>query len=32
MHVLLMKIKSLGKGLIELCSFGCYLSYEDYSL
>ena len=32
MHVLLMERKSLGKCLIELYSFGCYLSYVDYRL
>ena len=28
MHVLLMERKGLGKGLTELYSFGCYLSFE----
>ena len=32
MHVLLMERKSLGKGLNELYSFGCYLSFEDYMM
>ena len=32
MHVLLMERKSLGKGLIELYSLECYLSFEDYMM
>ena len=32
MHVLLMERKSLGKGLAELYSFRCYLSFEDYMM
>ena len=31
-HVLLVGRKSFGKGLIELYSFGCYLSAEDYMM
>ena len=32
MHVLLIERKSLGKGLIKLYSFGCYLSFQDYMM
>ena len=32
MHVLLMERKSLAKGLIQLYSFGCYLSFEDHMM
>ena len=32
MRILLMGRKSFGKGLIELYSFGFYLSLEDYSI